>query len=687
MYLVDEDPNTVVQYSVANDWDAKIRATIGRLKDTMPATRALIYVTNQIIGPDADDLVKKVRRDNQISLDIRDRNWFIDRELTYAQRAIASEELAHKFVDPLLVKRGVRSFVSPALSEDDARVALVHLALEGEDRHSGKGWTRSCFEALVLSALHDTSNDDRMEKSEIIDRAHMLLPAGDETQISQQVEGALTRLSRRNGPVKVRGGSYALSYSESEALQNRLASFALQEEALKRELVAVVKVSAPRLEAELDSDGWLAVAESLRLGLEVVLLARGEEFALAVTTGEIHQANARDVLAEVASSVHSSAAGLTDEEVTAAIIEILDRPSLNLKNHLRRLADAYTMYAFLRQTPDVQKAVLTIFSGGDLWLDTSVILPLFAETLLDDPSERRYTTILKAAIDAGLKLYVTKGVVDEVESHLNLSLVCARTDTSTWRSQIPFVFAAYTLSGRGRSQFASWLEQFRGQKRPIDDICEYLADIHCIDLRSLEEQADSAEPDLRAAVQEIWYAAHERRRGLNDEMDPLTMHKLVSHDVENCLGVIQLRQATAGSPMGYHQWYLTLDKTAWSLKVEVTRRLGRNSPDSPALSPDFMTQYLRLAPVRTAVERDLWANLPVLTDISRYEFIPKELIARADEIRRDTGDLDERIVRRRVRDALDEMKLERGPQSLAGIRGMEQDLGTQITQTKERSRT
>ena len=112
MYVVDEDPNTLVQYSVAQDWTSKIRATVRRLKETMPTTRTLIYITNQIIGPDADDLIRELRRDNRISLDIRDRSWFVDRELTYPQRAVASSELAHRFVNPLLVERGVRSFVA-----------------------------------------------------------------------------------------------------------------------------------------------------------------------------------------------------------------------------------------------------------------------------------------------------------------------------------------------------------------------------------------------------------------------------------------------------------------------------------------------------------------------------------------------------------------------------------------------
>src|SRR5262249_37949863 len=159
----------------------------------------------------------------------------------------------------------------------------------------------------------------------IINRVSELLPSGHDTQISQQIDGALARLSRRGGPIKIRDGSYALSFSESEELKNRLAAFALQEDALKRELVAAVKLAAPRLGTELDDDGWKAVAESLRFGLEVVLLGRGEQFALAVTTGEVHQANAGELLAQVTASVHNSAAGLTDEEATAAIIEILER--------------------------------------------------------------------------------------------------------------------------------------------------------------------------------------------------------------------------------------------------------------------------------------------------------------------------------------------------------------------------
>jgi hypothetical protein len=369
MYLVEEESHTVVQYSVAADWTAKIRATVRRLAETRSNTRRLIYATNRVIGPDADDLVCVLRRENRISLDVRDRNWFVDREMTYPQRQVAANELARKFVDPLLVERGVRSFASPTLGSDEARVALVHLALDGEDEATDKGWTKRCFEALVLSALHDTSSDAHLTREEVIERVRALLPAGHDPQIAELVTGALGRLSRKGGPVKDhrKAGLFALSYEEQERLRTKVTGFALNVEQLNEELSATVRAAAPRL--ELSDEDWAAVAEDLRFGLETVLLRRGEAFARTVTSGEVQQASARDVLAVITAEGRSTGSILRDEEAASAIIEVLERPSPGLRMHLRRLADAYTMYAFLRQTPDV--SFLAYFVAANFgWIPT-----------------------------------------------------------------------------------------------------------------------------------------------------------------------------------------------------------------------------------------------------------------------------------------------------------------------------
>lgn len=209
----------------------------------------------------------------------------------------------------------------------------------------------------------------------------------------------------------------------------------------------------------------------------------------------------------------------------------------------------------------------------------------------------------------------------------------------------------------------------------MDDLREYLAEIYAIDRRNLKEEADRAPIDLRGAIQEVWYEVHEQRRNrTNQETDNQTVAKLVAHDVENTVGVMELRNSTDGSPLGYHQWFLSLDRIALSLRGRVAARLGRKVPPSPVMSPDFMSQYLRLGTVRTAIERDLWASLPMLTDITRYQYIPKRLIDSADSLRAEINELDERVVRRRVRDKLNQLKLEMGPEAEAGIAGMEEQV-------------
>lgn len=62
------DPTQVLQYSVTQNWRQKIRGTAKRISETLPSTQVLIYVTNQTIGADADDLKKELRQKWQFIL-------------------------------------------------------------------------------------------------------------------------------------------------------------------------------------------------------------------------------------------------------------------------------------------------------------------------------------------------------------------------------------------------------------------------------------------------------------------------------------------------------------------------------------------------------------------------------------------------------------------------------------------
>ena len=222
-----------------------------------------------------------------------------------------------------------------------------------------------------------------------------------------------------------------------------------------------------------------------------------------------------------------------------------------------------------------------MFSHGTIWLDTTIVLPLFAEHLIVD-GQRRFSQMLDTASSVGLNLKVTPGVIEEVERHINLCLTYLSMSHAEWTGNVPFLIEAYSLTGRGLASFAGWIENFIGQARPEDDISEYLAATFGIERESLEEDEKAANMELRTAVQEAWIAAHTKRReGDKVGLDDITVNRLARHDVENYVGVIERRRRDAVSPLGYSAWWLTLDGSVKQVRRDIQERLGRDAPPSP----------------------------------------------------------------------------------------------------------
>lgn len=668
MYSPLESPKVMVQYSVTEEWRAKIKQTITRLEENFESIDRLIYATPRRIGPDADDLISETRNSKGISLDIRDKSWFLERRGTYPQRAAASDELCTRMVDPLLRKRGLMERVGLPLGREEARLGLLHLTLQGQDEASGKGLTKEAFEALTLSALHDSDSDNTISRAEIYARVSESLPAGHEQQISGQVDSALARLSGKRGAVKHHRSvdKFCLSYDERKALDERVAAFVLSEELLEKTLLAEVQ---PHIKS--DSADLKRIGLELRTSMEWVLLRQGEIFASAVTTGETSNTD-EDGLVEILNDEPGRKSHrLPNSIVARAVMNVLANPDEEVKRHLRRLADGYTLMAFMRQTPDVQKVIVNMFSEGDFWLDTSVILPLIAESLVEDFGARHYTMIFKAAREAGINLYVTDGVIEEVERHLNRAVVYSRTEASYWNGSTPFVYGAYAMAGRARAQFPGWIEEFMGQARPEEDVRDYLRDIHSIRRRNLTEECDNAPMDLFSAVQAEWSKVHDKRRNIREsDFGIFATQQLVAHDTENYVGVAMLRKRGQSSPMGYRQWFVTLDKAAFKMHRILLEWLD-SPPPSPVLSPDFLSQFLRLGPLRAAIEREVRVNLPILTDVSRYDYVPRQLIEAAEKLRTELSGKSERVVQRKIRDSLDSLRMELGDEASAGALGME----------------
>ena len=675
LFVPAAEPRVLLQYSVAADWRAKIHKTVERIQEAFPDALVLVFVSNQVIGALADPLKRQVRQDNGISLDVRDRNWFVERVLGSSLREQAAEELAQTIVDPYLASAGVTSHAPADLSSPEAIAAVTFLALQWRDDIREKGLTKIAFEALVRAVLSNTDSEHRMTHDSIHKGVCRVLASHSEEQVHRFVDSALHRLTKRAIRHWTKEDEYCLTYEETL----RVKDFKVQAALAERDLLATIRsISEEILSVHGAADLEPLLTECIRSATDAVLFERSQAFAMAVQSGSLAgfaDADFSKVLfVELARCSLPKTKGIDWLGILkGGIREVLMSDDPAVQAHMRSLADAYTLLAFLRQTPDVQGAVEKMFSHGEIWLDASVVLPLFVEPLFDG-LPGRFTRMIEAAREAGLQLFITPGTVEEIERHMNRALTCVRVDHQQWFGGVPYMLERFVASGRSSATLASWLENFRGDARPEQDISDYLEEQFGIGTRGLEAERDAAPAELRHALQIVWYEAHRQRRERQGvPVDETVITRLVEHDVECYCGIIQLRIKEHASPFGYSAWWLTVDRQAFGLEPKLREAMKVNPPDSPVLSADFMVNYLALGPVRRNVGKVTESRLPLLMELGTARYLTPEIIAEAESLRDELKDLPDRVVRRRVRDHLDRARHRLGPIAKAGLAPLDEE--------------
>lgn len=339
--------------------------------------------------------------------------------------------------------------------------------------------------------------------------------------------------------------------------------------------------------------------------------------------------------------------------IRTIVHDLLVQPKEATQFYLRRLANSYTLFSFLRETPDVQTATRKLFSHATVWLDTTVLLPLFAEQLYEDEVQRKLTRILLLSVDAGIEVRVTPGIIEEINGHMNRALICSQYSPAEWRGRVPYLYRRYLQTGNPQKDFRKWLSLFRGIERPEDDIAQYLFDVFGIQKVGLLEQMQTVDSDLKWAAERLWSEAHRERRRQNEDGEEATTLILIHNDLETYLGVIALRKGEQVTELGFRHWLLTLDTIAWQIRNRLREEFQSRTPPSPLLSLDFLVNSLTFGPERRHLSRSQEQTLPIVLDVEMSESMPQDILKLADDIRRENEGLPEYVIRRKVRDAID----------------------------------
>jgi hypothetical protein len=686
------DGTVKFQYSVRDDWPTKIRATARRLHETFADTVILSYVTNRSIGADADELKSEIRVNYRLAVDILDASYFVDRANLSPAHQAAAEALISDVVRPLYESDGMLMSQAHALSGDEAKAACVYLSLQREDDVLQKGLTKQAYEAIGKAVLRHTSPDRKLARSEIHERVSALLSAHPTEQVAQHVDRALTRMTGRAVRHYADDDSFCLAADERERVREQLELRAYDQLTIREEIRRAIFAASDEAGGERPAPS-LNYTAAVRKLIERYLYGRGEAFVgnlVKKSAPSLDLASLEATLLELF-KVDSKVGSLNptyNPILLSAARSVLVEPSETTERYFRRLADAYTLFAFLRETPDMQKVVSKMFDEGQIWVDTNIVLRLMAEQLLADDEYRTYTNLLGAARDSGLVLHITPGVLEELEAHTYLSLRFARHTQSDepWKATVPFLFSAFALTGRSRAEFAGWLELFRGPVAPERDIAEYLYGQHGISVQSLASYADKTSVEIAGPIKEFWYQVHRRRHSDRFKyIDEARIDLLVAHDVETFLGVMNHRKSRGDTAFGYAAWWFTLDRAAFDVleKADLPATLRRGL-HPPTISPDFLNSYLAVGPPRARLRKDQEGRLPLLIEAVVPDDMPAELIDAAERLRAGLDDVPELVVRRRVKDALNAARATAGPMTSSNLNKVLAEMKTRIEPVRKR---
>lgn len=651
-----QHPSAVVlQYSLVEDWRSKILNTLTRLNEKDIPCAVLVYATSRHIGPDSDALEKELR-ERGIHLSMRDREWWVIRAGRDEITRHATEQIKALVLGRMLDTPS--SAVDHDLSRGEVETGLFYLEMHLRDADRDRSLTRVAFEAFALASLRHTDADTRKARDDILDEVASEFPSNQRQRVDQLTLAALTRLkANRRVTVSVSDATYALHHNERQRLLNLAAQRTLDAEALDRDLADHLGQAAEALDYPEDTLKKSLIVGVLRRVFETIAVEFGNAFAEAVTHNSVDlpRAEVYDIVERLLINDARTLSMLEMKQLDTfnllaeAATQTLLSPAPAVARYLQDLSELYTLRAFLREAPDVQKVVDKLFSRGQLVLDTTVVLPVFVETLLPE-GQQNYTNLLKGAKSAGMSLFCTAGVFNEAARHLQNSLLCHRLGSS-WRGPTPMVLDRWR-SLRPQDDIRTFVEGFLGEE-PERDVEDFLVQTLGVERQDLSPDVERTfDLATRSRITELWRA---RKRAATQELD-----LLLRHDVEMYLGVLALRKGQPTSVLGHEAWWVTLETNALALRG-LAQKEGIDLRSDPVMHPNFLSHLLAIGPTRRKLTNDERHRLPFLLTEQTSPWAIPELADVASEIRQEYGGRPEYFLRRKLRERLNALKAGRGP--------------------------
>ena len=552
-----------------------------------------------------------------------------DSEQTIRAYQIFIESYLHQFSKP-------GSTYIAANLEDDPRV-YAFLRQKWEEDRNNLRLDELLVDSLILYALEGTDPEKNIlrTKDEILDivRSKIKFEA---RVLHDLIDSRLKALSTKQRKINHhhKENAYCLRYEERLAIADRN----LRDDALYETFVVDTKND---LETYLD-ETILGIKEGIEL-VEALLHDLFSKQGLEFTDFVLHRAS-KDSLEKnlpdlVSAAVESSAKVKSGKPaiksaLLATIRHIVYNGTRSQKEFVSRLSHTYMLMFLLQCDPKLATYFAAQASKLKVYVDASIIIPALSEHYLEQRN-RRYCNLLKGARQHGVELVINEVILGELSGHFRMIQNAYERDyqgnEEFYTEEIDILLIEHIMIraffyARMKGEVKNWTDFLgtfvsQGLNNLHEDLIGWLKEEFGIVYQPNSAIGIVLDPgDVDALKKELaQYKVHQdiagrERKALNDARVILTIFNL--REKNNEVGEAGIH--------GYKTWWLSSDITTHRAVRQI---FGSRYPHHCYMRPDFLYNYIALAPSKGETEEAFAELFPTLVGINISFRVPDGVVS------------------------------------------------------------
>ena len=629
----DEAATSFIQVSKQATTRAKIRKTIGRLREYGRNPKVLTYITSVVV-PDIDKEERVLTAELGCKVAIRDAKYI---EI-YINSNTATEGAFYSYLQP-----SISHLYSPGASELGEetpkhidRTLAVFLRQEVDNRSSRSSLMESISDSLIIWALRDTDPDPSkgilINRPKILERIEAALPTS-KSFIRGVLDRRLDVLASKEAP----GGRQIRHYRKTNefclpfATRTAVAIENADDDLIKMRVSCVFEDRLSE-RAKENIDGFRKlIVDVCHKTLERVFEHQGLKVAQFVTNDDVDDEMFTDV-AEIATeavrelSENGDNKSLIRRHVLMVLRGTFYMSSQVERAYLEKLSRTYVLLLLLKNEPKVVEYFSSMAGSFVLYVGSDILIRALSEIYLEESSQ---TTInlLKILKGAGSSLILTQTTVEEVATHIRRQIFEFENAYQNNEHRMSPDLVEYIDRLLIRAYFYAKISPVGGVKPPnnwrtyISQFCNFsdvrsnrgdteLADYMMRKFGLIYETTRDALKDIDTTeLKELTEAiqAAKERNGKGKEAGDI----LAYNDALQVLRVYSCRREgnenSPGNPFGFKTWWLTQDGKVRRASIKTIRNHGGKLF---MMRPEFLLNYIGMAPSMASVRESYRAIFP-----------------------------------------------------------------------------